>query len=287
VAFNYVTSVVSWYTDHCCTTPKWKYDKRTYGYSSSEAAGCSIFCNNNCKSSVTCETTPINMELCEWVENFNRTLRINGVPMNDAWASNMTLETSPVASVPYGFWRNETSIFIRADWLYLEGTVFNYSCKPVNPNPKCGSSLRMPEMRTASGFPILWQCSMLIKIPAKIFNFKVEFCESVNLIHNLESDTIGIKSMNKGCMVKIQEGDLIQNLWISEGYYRFFRQLSFIACSPAGNGLYTNCSEGELVLINALDMGCDEAVDVVVEMGSVGSEGFSFDNSGFSNLLGS
>jgi hypothetical protein len=73
----------------------------------------------------------------------------------------------------------------------------------------------MSEMRTASGFPILQQCSMLIKIPADIFNFKVEFCENVNVIHNLESDTIRIKSMDKSCMVKIQEGDLIQNLWIS------------------------------------------------------------------------
>jgi hypothetical protein len=34
-------------------------------------------------------------------------------------------------------------------------------------------------------------------------------------------------------------------------------------------------------------MGYDEAVEVVVEMGSVGSEGFSLDTSGFSNLLGS
>jgi hypothetical protein len=31
VDFNYVTSVVTWKTDHRCTHPKWKYDKRTYG----------------------------------------------------------------------------------------------------------------------------------------------------------------------------------------------------------------------------------------------------------------
>jgi hypothetical protein len=124
--FKYVTSVVTWYTDHCCTPPKWKYDKRTHGYSSSEAAGCSLFCNNLCKSLVTCETIPIELEFCEWIENFNRTLWINGIPINDAWAVNMSLETSPVSSVPYGFWRNDTSIFIRAsDWLFLEGTVFN------------------------------------------------------------------------------------------------------------------------------------------------------------------
>jgi hypothetical protein len=42
--------------------------------------------------------------------------------------------------------------------------------------------------------------------------------------------------MNKSCMVRVQEGDLVRNLWISEGSYRFFQQLSYIACSPQGNG---------------------------------------------------
>jgi hypothetical protein len=82
------------------------------------------------------------MEFCEWIENFDRILRINGSPIDESWASNMTLETSPVSSAPYGFWRNETSIFIRtSEWLFLEGTTFNYSCKPLNPNPKCGMNL--------------------------------------------------------------------------------------------------------------------------------------------------
>jgi hypothetical protein len=88
-------------------------------------------------------------------------------------------------------------------------------------------------------------------------------------------------------MVKIQEGDKIQNLWISEGSYRFFRQLSYIACTPQGDGLYMDCSNGELVLINILDMGYDEAVEVVAEVGSVGNNGLSIDTSGFASLLGS
>jgi hypothetical protein len=128
---------------------------------------------------------------------------------------------------------------------------------------------------------------MLVKIPADVFGIKIGFCEEVMLIHNTESDTIGIKTMGQSCMVKVQEGDKIQNLWISEGSYRFFRQLSFIACSPQGDGLYTNCSDGELVLINALDMGYDEAVEVVAEVGSVGNNGLSIDTSSFASLLGS
>jgi hypothetical protein len=76
-------------------------------------------------------------------------------------------------------------------------------------------------------------------------------------------------------------------LWISEGSYHFFRQLSYIACSPQGNGLCTNCSNGEQVLINALDIGFDEAVQVVAEVGSVRNSGLTIDTSGFSSLLGS
>jgi hypothetical protein len=128
---------------------------------------------------------------------------------------------------------------------------------------------------------------MLVKIPADIYGVKVGFCDNVTLIHNTKSDTIGIKTMGPSCMVRIQEVELTQNLWISEGSYQFFRQLSYIACSPAGNGLYTNCSDGKLFLINSLDMGYDEAVEIVVETGSVGSDGFTIDTSGFSNLLGS
>jgi hypothetical protein len=88
-------------------------------------------------------------------------------------------------------------------------------------------------------------------------------------------------------VVKVQEGDLIRNLWISEGSYRFFWQLSYIACSSQGNGLYINCSNDELVLISALDMGYNEAVLVVAEVGSVGNNGLSIDTSGFASLLGS
>jgi hypothetical protein len=208
--------------------------------------------------------------------------------LEDLDASKMTLEDSPVSSAPYGFWRNETSIFIRtSEWLFMEETEFNYSCKPINPNQKCGTNLNMRDMKTADGMPVLRQCTMLVKIPANIYNFKIEFCQNVMLIHNIETNTIGIKTMNQSCMMKVLEGDIIQNLWISEGSYRFFRQLSFIACSPEGNGVYTNCSNDELILIEALDMGYDEVIKVAAEVGSFGSNGLSIDTSGFSSLLSS
>jgi hypothetical protein len=169
----------------------------------------------------------------------------------------------------------------------MEETAFNYSCKPVNPNPKWGTNLNMLDMKTADGMPVLQQCTMLVKILADNYNIKIEFCQNVILVHNTESNTIGIKTMNQSYVVKVLEGDITQNLWISEGSYHFFLQLSFIACSTEGDGVNSNCSNGELILINALEMGYDEAVQVIAEVSPVGNNCLSIDSSGFSSLLSS
>jgi hypothetical protein len=108
----------------------------------------------------------------------------------------MTLETSPMTTAPYGFWRNDSSVFIASsNWLFMENTAFNYSCMPENPNLGCGTNLIMLDMSTVSGMPILQHCTMMVKIQADIFGIKIEFCEEVMLIHNIEVDTIGIKTM--------------------------------------------------------------------------------------------
>jgi hypothetical protein len=84
VSFDYVTSIKTWRADHCCTYPDWKYEKRNHGYRSAEGGWGCFWCDNCCKSSVTCETTPIKLEFCEWIENFNRCLRINGEVIDEA-----------------------------------------------------------------------------------------------------------------------------------------------------------------------------------------------------------
>jgi hypothetical protein len=124
---------------------------------------------------------------------------------------------------------------------------------------------------------------MVVKIPAEIYYLKVEFCENAMLIHNTESDTIGIKTMNKSCMVKVQEGGFNSEFMDLRGFLPDLPSV-ILYCL---DGLYTNCSNGEFFLINALDMGYDEAVQIVAEVGSVGNNGLSIDTSGFSNLLSS
>jgi hypothetical protein len=75
VSFDYVTSIKTWRADYCCTYPDWKYEKRNYGYRSTKDGWSCFMCDNCCKSSVTFKTTPIKLELCEWIENFSRSLR--------------------------------------------------------------------------------------------------------------------------------------------------------------------------------------------------------------------
>jgi hypothetical protein len=64
VTFNYVTGIKTWRADHCCIYQDWKYDKRNHGYRHTEGGWSCFWCDNCCKSSVTCETTPLHLEFC-------------------------------------------------------------------------------------------------------------------------------------------------------------------------------------------------------------------------------
>jgi hypothetical protein len=135
--FNYVTSIKTWRADHCCTCPDWKYSKRDHGFSKAEGSWSCFWSDNCCRASVMCETTPVQLEYCTWLENFVRKLYVNGLTLDEFnWTTQMILQTSPMSTTPYGFWRNESSVFVcDSNWLYMERTAFNYSCYPQNPNP--------------------------------------------------------------------------------------------------------------------------------------------------------
>jgi hypothetical protein len=102
--FNYVTSIKTWRADRCCTYPDWKYSKRDHGYSKAEWGWSCFWCDNCCRSSVKCETTPVELEYCTWLENFDKKLFVNGLTIDGFdWTPQMTLQTSPMSSAPYGF----------------------------------------------------------------------------------------------------------------------------------------------------------------------------------------
>jgi hypothetical protein len=76
--------------------------------------------------------------------------------------------------------------------------VFNYIYKPFNPIMSVMVYLNMLNMSTISRMP------------------------SLIIIHNNESDKIGVKSSNVNCRIKVLEGGIFHFLWLSEGSYYFF-----------------------------------------------------------------
>jgi hypothetical protein len=99
-------------------------------------------------------------------------------------------------------------------------------------------------------------------------------------VHNNESNTYGVKSDGPGCMIEVEE-DTIQFLWLSEGSYRFFKHIAKIACKAQGNGLYTDCDDGELFPLEVKEMGYDTPPEVIAEYTDDPSDGFSIDLRGF------
>jgi hypothetical protein len=104
-------------------------------------------------------------------------------------------------------------------------------------------------------------------------------------VHNNESNTYGVKSDDPGCMIKVEE-DTIQFLWLSEGSYRFFKHIAKIACKAQGNGLYTDCDDGELFPLEVREMGYDYATDVADSYTHESYSGISIDGDlNFGNLF--
>jgi hypothetical protein len=134
VTFNYTTHRDSWSGNQCGGEPKlpsWKHRNAKHMVKEGHFPPC-VFCYLWCVSIYRCDTVPVELQLCEWVETESY-FTINDVRLNETMVS---LTISPSMDARYGFWRNESGIFIRtADWLFMEHTVFNYSCAVTNPNP--------------------------------------------------------------------------------------------------------------------------------------------------------
>jgi hypothetical protein len=73
---------------------------------------------------------------------------------------------------------NETTTIINTAFNnFMEGTNFNYLCKPTN-EPTCRENYILPDPITVNGLPQLADCSVLVTIPGlKIANSSTKFCE--------------------------------------------------------------------------------------------------------------
>jgi hypothetical protein len=119
-------------------------------------------------------------------------------------------------------------------------------------------------MNDVSSLPLISSFKSLVKLPAHIIGTGIDFCLSLIAVHNNESNTYGVKSDGPGCMIKVEE-DTIQFLWLSEGSYRFFKHIAKIACKSQGNGLYSDCNDGELFPLEVKEMGYDYYAEIVAE----------------------
>jgi hypothetical protein len=143
-------------------------------------------------------------------------------------------------------------------------------------------------MNDVSGMPLISSCKTLVKLPAHIIGAGIDFCTSLIAVHNNESNTYGVKSEGSRCMIKVEE-DTIQFLWISEGSYRFFKHIAKIACKASGNGLYSDCNDGDLFPLEVREMGYDYSPVVAESYTHESYSGVSIDigELNFGNLLSS
>jgi hypothetical protein len=226
---------------------------------------------------------PVQHQLCEWVESYSY-FTINDIPLNETVVF-LTVNSSTDAK--YGLWRNESRIFIcTANWLYMQDMVFNYSCKITNPRPPCWADPNFVEMNDVSGMLLISSRKTLVKLPAHIIGAGIDFCILLIAVHNNESNTYGIKSEVPGCMIKVEE-DVIQFLWLSEGSYRFFKHIAKIACKVQGNGLYSDCDDGDLFPLEVREMGYHYTPEVIESNTHESYSGISLDfgSLNFGNLF--
>jgi hypothetical protein len=112
----------------------------------------------------------------------------------------VTLTVVPHQAAPYEYWRhtNNTTgkelIFLNiASNNFLEGTNYNYSCKPLNDPTRCMEDVAMPKIKTIKRMPNIPACSTTVSLKASNVITITKFCMAVKLINNMESKSVGIK----------------------------------------------------------------------------------------------
>jgi hypothetical protein len=219
-----------------------------------------------------CEYVYMNFSRYEW-KNKKISLTYNGEKLEEI---NTSINTSPAAQTPHGYWTNDTSYVINAaDNLYMEGTNFNYPCIPTYQPEKHWEYHIMPTPNTMSTMPSLQKCTVFVKIPAKVFAGDIKWCSSVRIVLNTETGAHGIMANLEDCTIKIRDNNnSARALSVSAGSYQFVQGLTGIACEFKGEGFYGDCAdELEFQEIVPLEKGYDTGKVAIVDERSTGSDG--------------
>jgi hypothetical protein len=218
-----------------------------------------------------CDTTPVQLQYCSYKDLGPTLISLNGQNVSSATTS---LAVSPILQTPYGFWRNDTSVIVaNADFMYLEGTNFNYSCVPIN-SPRAMTDYMFATPRTVSPLPHLVGCQVLVKVDFKVDSEAVHYCEEVNAVLDERTGGFGfITNLTDECSVKIADSaDFRYHISLSSGSYRFFKDVKKIACTHTTNGYYINCSNSAVMVdLVTKSMKYDEGAEVIVTSSSDGS----------------
>jgi hypothetical protein len=288
IDFDYLDLVEVWHNDKCCFDVEWekawndksinKSDKIQGGKDwKARQAGCGT-CWNRCAARYRCTRHKVSMQRCHYQETSLSVIIDN---IEREYIQN-SISVGPAFQSPYGFWRNETSTILNtATNNFLEGTNFNYSCKPTN-SPRCRDDYIFPQPVITNPLPQLSQCEVIAHVDFHITCGGLLFCDTLMITENTETGGVGFKveNTNDSCVVKVvDDANITFYITLSPGSYRFFLQVEGVACKDRGNGLYTDCDDNEVYDINPFPMSYDWGADIVtVGATNTGSGGFHFSN---------
>jgi hypothetical protein len=79
---------------------------------------------------------------------------------------------------------------------FIEGTSYNYSCTFLNTPMICMEDFVMPEIRTINGMPKILIYFTIVLLKTSDVIPVTNYCTTVKLINNTESNAVGIKSLS-------------------------------------------------------------------------------------------
>jgi hypothetical protein len=233
--FNYIDKVTLWTDGTCSGTKKYpdfpghlpvqNHSKTITDYFD--------YWKYWCRTVVVCIPSDyITMQRCFWEEKTSGLLiKKNGEVIEHYF---VTLTVGPHLVAPYGFWKHtnnatgKESVFLNtANNNFLEGTNYNYSCIPVTSPGKCKTDYVMLELMRINSMPNIPSCATVVVLPTDEVTPITNFCSAIKSIKNIETQSIGIKSLSGTCDVKVSDklGE-ITILSLDEGSYRFFSDIA-------------------------------------------------------------
>jgi hypothetical protein len=125
-------------------------------------------------------------------------------------SSDILFSVEPYLIAPYGFWKHtnnttgKESVFLNtANNNFLEGTNYNCSCTQKTSPGKRKTDYVMPELRTINSMPNIPSCSTIVVLPTKEVTPITNYCLTIKNIKNMETQSIGIKSLSGTGDVKV------------------------------------------------------------------------------------